>query len=283
MARDYANSKAPRRKKNPGAKKQEVGIASFIKLAVAVLVLVIVVGGLWYIKFQNKKNQSPSVEKTHQKTEIPIIDQRPKEDPYEYRKLLENTEIKTDNKKDKEIAIKKPIKTPELIIDMNHKESRQAEAERAQAILNGSLNTSQQDKVHTVKMGQDDKIIMVDGTTFKAQDNKVAKLTADQIEANPQYKRELNTQKKPSKSSLGASGQFLMQCGAFKSGEQALSLKQKLDAKGQKSRIISALVNNVTWHRVIIGPYVTKSMASDVLTKLKSDKVVSNCNVFLIK
>lgn len=166
---------------------------------------------------------------------------------------------------------------------MSRKESRQAEAKRAQDILNGSLNTPGESKVHTVKLGQDDKILMVDGTTFRAAETSSTKLTADQIEANPRYQKGSGKANTSTKLSLGTSGQYLMQCGAFKSFSQAVALKQKLEAKGQKVRIVNADVNKIIWYRVIIGPYATKNMAADVLTKLKSVKVVSNCNVFLIK
>lgn len=284
MARDYANSRAPRKKRAGTSAKNNSTTVSFIKLLVAMVVLAIVIGGLWYIKSQNKRGEDSSLSKTPQKKDIPIVDQRPKEDPYEYRKLLESSEIKPANKPANNSS-KKPSKvnTPELIIDMSRKESRQAEAKRAQDILNGSLNTPGESKVHTVKLGQDDKILMVDGTTFRAAETSSTKLTADQIEANPRYQKGSGKANTSTKLSLGTSGQYLMQCGAFKSFSQAVALKQKLEAKGQKVRIVNADVNKIIWYRVIIGPYATKNMATDVLTKLKSVKVVSNCNVFLIK
>lgn len=288
MARDYANSKAPRKKKVRSTQTNDSNIASFIKLAIVFAIIILVVGGIWFVKAHSNKNQTSNQAKPVVKKELPIVDQRPKADPYEYRKLLESSEIKTDNKKTLSQNDKKVVNTPELIIDLNHKESRKEEAARAAAILNGSLNTSPEDKIHTVKIGQDDKIVMVDGTTFKADLTTSSKQTADQIEADPKYKADVidnKVQKKAieQQSSLGKSGQYLMQCAAFKSNDQAVSLKKKLDSKGQNARIIKAVVKDVTWYRVVIGPYASKNMAIDVLTKLKSTKVVNNCNVFLIK
>jgi cell division protein FtsN len=76
---------------------------------------------------------------------------------------------------------------------------------------------------------------------------------------------------------------YFMQCGAFKTNNQASVLQGKIASKGQRASIQKADTKNGIWYRVILGPYASKSIANEALTKLKSSKIVSSCNVYKSK
>lgn len=60
----------------------------------------------------------------------------------------------------------------------------------------------------------------------------------------------------------------LLQVGSFQSPGDANSLKAQLAFLGLEARIESAVVNDETWHRVILGPYVENSDFSRTINLL---------------
>lgn len=351
MARDYVSSRAPGKKRaGKGRQKEEASVGFYIKLGFILLLIVTIISGIFYLKFNSVKPAKPDA-RQNVTQETAAADRRPEKDPYRYRKLLENSEVKTgtsDQKRRNEQSYESH-KRPDVILDPKKKhETKAEEAARAQAILNGSLNTPRDDVTHTVKIGGNDDIIYVDGQKVDGQKTQTAavqtsgavntgvensKTTAAQVESG---RASQQSQTRPSaaasSSKTGGSSKpvvasetkpkpaagnskhsvpkqensaaaikkqdsmvgtakndtrkgaeqnkvnFYMQCGAFKSQDQANRLRGSIQSSGYSSTVSRAVVNSVTWYRVIMGPYATKGMAEDVMRKLK--KVVNNCNIY---
>ncbi len=348
MARDYVSSRAPGKKRaGKGRQKEETPVGFYIKLGFILLLIVTIVSGIFYLKFNSVKPAKPDA-KQNVTQETTAADRRPEKDPYRYRKLLESSEVKTgtsDQKRRNEQSYESH-KRPDVIIDPKKKrETKAEEAARAQAILNGSLNTPRDDVTHTVKIGSNDDIIYVDGqktqTAAAGQTPGTAntrvensRTTAAQVESGrasqqsqtgpsaassssktgnsskpaaapdtkakpvagsskPSASKQENsaaaaTRKQDSRAGTAKNNttkgteqnkvNFYMQCGAFKSPDQANRLRGSIQSSGYPSTVSKAVVNSVTWYRVIVGPYATKGMAEDVTRKLK--KVVNNCNIY---
>ncbi len=190
MARDYASSRAPRKKKGKAQSKSSSGM--YIRVVAILVVVLTAFATMLYFKFNakpvQKVQQSASSTPSNKKD---VVDERPKKDEYKYRHLLENSEVKTDNNelKRRNEQSYASTKRPDVIIDPNKKkESRDQEAARAQAILNGSLNTPRGDITHTVKIQANDKIVVLDekNNQIASSHHSVssdAKLSSAQIEA----------------------------------------------------------------------------------------------------
>lgn len=73
---------------------------------------------------------------------------------------------------------------------------------------------------------------------------------------------------------------FSLQCGSFKTLEQANALVKKIGTYGQPAKAVKANVNGAIWYRVIVGPYSSKGTAQDVGAKLMNAKAVGACNAF---
>ncbi len=336
MARDYVSSRGPGKKKGRGrAQTQTSSVGFYIKLGFILLLVVAIISGIVYLKFNSPQQTKPDGKKS-EKQESSLVDRRPEKDPYSYRKLLESSEIKTGNadQKRRNEQIYESRKRPDVIIDPKKKqETRAEEAARAQAILNGSLNTPRDEVTHTVRLGSNDEIIYLDGQRLDNRKNEASsapvKTTAAQVEAGssatvserPKTTASAGANSKQGSSGTGsnaagsagavtaqakktdsragvqnekksdsradtrkdatqqaAGGRFYMQCGAFKKEEQANRLKNSIKSQGYSSTVSKAVVNSVTWYRVILGPYATHGMAEDVERKIK--KIASNCNIY---
>lgn len=65
-----------------------------------------------------------------------------------------------------------------------------------------------------------------------------------------------------------AAERYILQVGSFKSNAEADSLKAQLAFLGLEARIVSADVNNVTWHRVQLGPFASNTELSQAKNRL---------------
>ncbi|MFV2030953.1 MAG: SPOR domain-containing protein [Gammaproteobacteria bacterium] len=66
---------------------------------------------------------------------------------------------------------------------------------------------------------------------------------------------------------------FLLQVGSFQSPEDADSRKARLAFLGLEARVESAVVNDDTWYRVMLGPYAEDSEFSRIMNLLIENKI----------
>ncbi|MBH0058383.1 SPOR domain-containing protein [Pseudoalteromonas sp. SWXJZ94C] len=78
---------------------------------------------------------------------------------------------------------------------------------------------------------------------------------------------------------LEQKGPYVMQCGSFRTHEQAESLKAKIAFAGLISEIKEASGTNGKWYKVRLGPYKTKRHAESDKNKLKRVRIVG-CGIW---
>ncbi|WP_024872456.1 SPOR domain-containing protein [Tolumonas lignilytica] len=69
---------------------------------------------------------------------------------------------------------------------------------------------------------------------------------------------------------------YWMQCGAFHTADQANSLRSRLAVQGQNAQVR----DGGAWHRVVLGPYNSRAVAEQALSRLKSAGTIQNCTVY---
>lgn len=70
-----------------------------------------------------------------------------------------------------------------------------------------------------------------------------------------------------------AGEKVLLQVGSFQGAGEADSLKAQLAFLGLEARVESAIVNDDTWHRVILGPFAANSEFSRIKNLLIENKI----------
>ncbi|MBU2870126.1 SPOR domain-containing protein [Colwellia sp. E2M01] len=76
-------------------------------------------------------------------------------------------------------------------------------------------------------------------------------------------------------------GPYQMQCGSFRSQEQANTLKARIAFAGIESQVRSAKGSNGTWYKVILGPYKRKREAEkDKHTLRRKSNNINGCQIW---
>ena len=71
-----------------------------------------------------------------------------------------------------------------------------------------------------------------------------------------------------------AGEKIVLQVGSFQSAAEADRLKAQLAFLGLEAEIKSALVNDGTWYRVELGPFVANSELSRIINRLIENDIV---------
>ena len=76
--------------------------------------------------------------------------------------------------------------------------------------------------------------------------------------------------------------QYQMQCGSFRSADQANEMKVKIAlAAGISAQVKRTDGANGTWYRVVLGPYKGRRAAQTDMNTLRNAKVVQECGIWL--
>lgn len=75
-------------------------------------------------------------------------------------------------------------------------------------------------------------------------------------------------------------GPYQMQCGSFRTKEQAEVLKAKIAFAGITSEVRQTKGKNGTWYKVILGPYERKRLAEKDKHQLKNNQI-NYCQIWL--
>jgi cell division protein FtsN len=79
---------------------------------------------------------------------------------------------------------------------------------------------------------------------------------------------------------VNTEGPYKMQCGSFKTQNQAEILKAKIAFVGIEAKISKSQGQNGLWYKVVLGPYAKKRLAESDKHKLKSNDV-NGCQIWL--
>jgi cell division protein FtsN len=102
-----------------------------------------------------------------------------------------------------------------------------------------------------------------DGPEFKFYS-----ILTDQEAVVPEH--EIDTRSREERVGQAKKTQYHLQAGSFKDFDEADQLRAKLASMGIDARIERAKINNVTWHRIKMGPYTRISSVNTILSRLKS-------------
>jgi len=221
-----------RKNKHSGKKKSNQGLPK-TTLAVAIAIVVIFIGGLYFIT-QNKR--VPVLNRTiSPNTNQPVSSLPPKpEERWRYIKELEKrgTDLPNFNQSNKS-----NINNTTELTNEQRQLLQQIDADRRNPVTNLS-EVPNNDNVPCSR-------VIINGPPIESPAS---------LKPIPQPQQPTDSQQK-----------IVVQCGSFKNLEQAESIKANLAFSGLESRISST----DGWHRVVLGPY-NKETAEKIRDRAKS-------------
>ncbi len=131
---------------------------------------------------------------------------------------------------------------------------------------NSSTEIDQQKIVSIQKKQKPKKIEELDGPQF----NFYTILPETEIVV-PDY--EIDTRSREEKFGKGKQLKYLIQAGSFRQFSTADKLRANLALMGIESKITKAIVGNVTWNRVIMGPYTQPSKVASIKKRLRKNGI----------
>lgn len=222
----------PRKNKHTGKKKSNQGLPK-TTLAVAIAIVIVFIGGLYYIT-QNKR--VPVLNKTTSpNSNQPVNSLPPKpEERWRYIKELEKRGSDLPNFNH---STKSNINNTTELTNEQRQFLEQIDADRR----NPTTNLSEVPNNDNVPRSH----VIINGPPIESP---------LRLKPAPQPQKPTNNQQK-----------IVVQCGSFKNLEQAESIKANLAFSGLESRISST----EGWHRVVLGPY-NQEAAEKIRDRAKS-------------
>lgn len=86
---------------------------------------------------------------------------------------------------------------------------------------------------------------------------------------------EIDTRKREEQFGKGKPLKYLIQAGSFRGFPEADKLRANLALMGIESKIEKAIIGNVIWNRVVMGPYTRSSSVSTIQKKLRKNGIDS--------
>lgn len=117
-------------------------------------------------------------------------------------------------------------------------------------------------------------------TTTPASENKAEPLPVleeeewEFIEALPNYSVEVDVEEQQV-----SDRRYLMQCGSFRTQEQAQVLKAQIAFQGLEAQVLKSNGGNGLWHRVVLGPFERKRQAERERHQLRQANI-NNCKIW---
>ncbi|AYH49928.1 cell division protein FtsN [Dickeya fangzhongdai] len=298
--RDYVSRgrSGTRRKKTSSRKRGGSSGASKTMIALAVAVLVTFAGGLYFIA-HNKPDESPVL--PHQGTKGNGLPPKP-EERWRYIKELENRQIGvasptepsaggeiqstgqlTDEQRQLLEQMQSDMKRqPTTLTEVPYNDQSQMPARsvapRPQTVVPIVPNTSTMTPPPrtTTAVPAASQHHTTQATTPPAQTAQKPVQTEPRKEAVKTETAAKETAKADSKTAENTKPEkeqrWMVQCGSFKTAEPAESVRAELAFAGVESRIASS----GGWHRIMLGPYNSRTVADKMAQKLKG-MGQSNC------
>lgn len=301
--KDYVSrgrSGASRKKTTSRKKKSASPLVSKTVVAIAVAVLVVFVGGLYFIS--HKKMEEAEILPTHAARPGTGLPPKP-EERWRYIKELENRQMgvqtPTEPTSGSDIASKTQL-TPEqkqlleqMQADMRQTPTQLSEVpynDPSQAAARSTPASRQQASQPTfmqqpVRAPQAQQPAPVQPRPRPVQQQPMMTQTKPEHERpQPMITQAKPEREKPQQQDIAQnapqrekpkeqekSQRFIVQCGSFRGSEQAESVRAKLAFEGFESRVTS----NGGWNRVVIGPYNNRAGADGTLSRLKGSGISS--------
>jgi len=330
--KDYVRNPKPRAARGRGGSRSRSNSNPPVPVGKIVIALVFLAGFggfLYHISGSSKKDDSVAQTQTNEPKPIPIEQQRPAKEQFDYMQILQNKEVPVvlpDGS-----VVGDPSTDPQLLEhQQNMQETLRQQQERAKQLAaeqNGKLpNVTTDVTTSQTITGINGNKNVVSATTphavtatTTASANRLK--TEDAAKADPRKPRSFatviatesakkqqavqkdqkerdqilaifsqNQNAKPATAAASrpaatasepaGSHRFMMQCGAFRTTEQANSLQSRINSQGQHASVRQGYSASGVWNRVMLGPYASHSAAEAALAQLKGSGTVGNCTIF---
>ena len=267
------------KRKTPSRKKRSSPKVSKTVLALAAALLVIFVGGLYFIT-HNKPEDAPLLP-AH--TTRPGNGLPPKpEERWRYIKELENRQIGVQTPTEPTAGGELNSKTQLTAEQRQLLEQMQADMQQRPTQLNevpyndpGQVNARsnrqqqmQQPQMQQQPVQQQQQVTQAPRNPFN-NGATTAPVQAKQPEPKPQPKPEPKPEVKQEtakqETKPESKQKWMVQCGSFRATDQAESVRARLAFEGIESRITAG----GGWNRVVLGPYSSRAAADKTLSRLK--------------
>lgn len=281
------------KRKTPSRKKRSSPKVSKTVLALAVALLVIFIGGLYFIT-HNKPDDAPL---------LPVHSSRPgnglppkPEERWRYIKELENRQIGvqtpteptaggTTNTKTQLTAEQRQLldqmqadmqQRPTQLNEVPYNDPSQAAARsRLQQQQQVQQQQIQQQQVQQPQVAQPRNPFNSGATTAPVQQPvqpkpqpKPQTVTPPPVQVKqpkPEVKPEVKQETAKQETKPESKQKWMVQCGSFRATDQAESVRARLAFEGIESRITAG----GGWNRVVLGPYSSRAAADKTLSRLK--------------
>lgn len=280
------------KRKTPSRKKRSSPKVSKTVLALAVALLVIFIGGLYFIT-HNKPDDAPL---------LPVHSSRPgnglppkPEERWRYIKELENRQIGVQTPTEPTAGGATNTKTQltaeqrqlldQMQADMQQRPTQLNEVpynDPSQAAARSRLQQQQQiqqQQVQQPQVAQPRNPFNSGATTAPVQQPAQPKpqpkpqtvtpppvqVKQPKPEVKPETKPEVKQETAKQETKPESKQKWMVQCGSFRATDQAESVRARLAFEGIESRITAG----GGWNRVVLGPYSSRAAADKTLSRLK--------------
>ncbi|SFN96273.1 cell division protein FtsN [Xenorhabdus japonica] len=255
--RDYVSrGRSNPRRKSTGKKKNQAQGLPKTTLAVAVALMVIFAGGLYFIVHNKKEENVQNVPEPHHQPKGHGLPPKP-EERWSYIKELENRPANEPSIQEPNATLNKPLNhAPQLTPEQKQLlEQMQADMRQPPISLKEVPYNSEPVPRSRVLINPPAQYEYVQQQHAQQQAGRLLpeQHSSEQQPAAPSQ----NTDETGKSKSETNSSRLMLQCGSFRTMEQAESVRANLAFAGIESQITT----NDNWNRVVLGPYKNKSSA----------------------
>lgn len=278
MTQDYVRTTRPSRKRKPagrsGSNRRAAPPAFPIVRVVLAAALVVGFAIFLYVLKGSAGDPQQATKAAPVVKPIPIEDQRPAKEKFDYMTLLENKEVNVD--------LPSGATPTDLSIDPELQKRLLAQQ---QLLEQQRLKVQQQSGAPILDGTQP-----APGTTTApapklSESQRAAALLAGQVVPFSSLQESKSgggapvTEAKPATTTSASRG-YMLQCGAFRGADQAESMRLRLGQQGNSAQVQRGQTATGTWYKVILGPFASRADAESKRSALQSKNQVQSCTIF---
>ena len=277
MTQDYVRSARPSRKRKPagrsGSNRRAAPPAFPIVRVVLAAALVIGFGIFLYILKGSAGDPQQPTKVPPVVKPIPIEDQRPAKEKFDYMTLLENKEVNVD--------LPSGATPTDLSIDPEQQKRLLAQQ---QLLEQQRLKAQQQSGAPTLEGTQSTPGSATAPAPKLSESQRAAALLAGQVVPFSSLQESKSggapvTEAKPVTTTSASRG-YMLQCGAFRGADQAESMRLRLGQQGSSAQVQRGQTATGTWYKVILGPFASRADAESKRSALQSKSQVQSCTIY---
>ncbi|WP_422528733.1 cell division protein FtsN [Serratia fonticola] len=273
------------RRKTPSRKKRSSPKVSKTVVALAVAILVVFIGGLYFIT-HNKPDETPMLP-THGTRPGNGLPPKP-EERWRYIKELENRQIgvktPTEPTAGGEVNSKTQLTDEQRqLLEQMQADMQQRPTQLSEVPYNDPSQLRNGGRPQQVQQPAQQQIappVQQQQTTQPrnpfnngaapvqqqpVQQPKPQAVTPPVQTRQPEVKQEVKTEAAKPETKPESKQKWMVQCGSFRAADQAESVRAQLAFEGVESRVTAG----GGWNRVMLGPYSSRAAADKTLSRLK--------------